>query len=86
MLDRGMVLAGSALTPIDCFRNVIELFDKDIAAASRVCSKTPAELMGLNKGEIAAGRDADLLILDRAFNIEYTIAGGKLLYQKAEQT
>ena len=86
MVDRNMGLAGSALTPIDNFRNVIELFGKDIRTASMVCSKNPAELMGLNKGEIAAGRDADLLILDHSFYIEYTIAGGNVLYQKAEQS
>ncbi len=82
MLDRNMELAGSALTPIDGFRNAVEMFKKDIATASRVCSKTPAELMGLNKGEIAAGRDGDVIIVDDRFEVLYTIVGGNVVYKK----
>ena len=81
MLDRGMVLAGSALTPVDCFRNAFELFRKDIATASIVCSRTPAELLGLNKGEIATGRDGDIIVLDSGFEVKYTIVGGKIVYK-----
>ncbi len=81
MLDRGMELAGSALTPIDSFRNVVGIFGKDLATASRVWSKSPAELLGLNKGEIAAGRDADLIAIDDDFTVRYTIAGGEIVYR-----
>jgi len=82
LIDRDMTLSGSALTPIDCFRNAIKLFHKDIATASRVCSKTQAELLGLNKGEISAGKDGDIIILDSEFDVEYTIVNGEVLYQK----
>jgi N-acetylglucosamine-6-phosphate deacetylase len=77
-----MTLAGSALTPIDGFRNAIHLFGKDMATASRVCSRTPACVMGLNKGEIAVGRDADFVILDPDLEVLYTIVGGRMVYQK----
>ena len=80
-VDRNMGLAGSALTPIDGFRNAIHLFHKDIATASRVWSKAPARVMGLNKGEIAVGRDGDLIVLDERLEILYTIVAGKVLYQ-----
>jgi len=80
MLDRNMELAGSALTPIDNFRNAVTLFGKDIAAASAVCSKTPAKLLGLNKGEIAVGRDGDVIVVDDEFRVLYTIVGGSVLY------
>ena len=80
MIDRGMALAGSALTPIDCFRNMIKLFNKDTATASIVCSRTPAKLMGLNKGEIAAGRDGDIIVLTSEFDVHFTIVGGKIVY------
>ncbi len=80
--DRDMVLIGSALTPIAAFRNVVRLFGKDIAAASKVCAATPARLMGLNKGEIAAGKDADLMVLDSELDLLYTICGGETTYQK----
>ena len=80
LIDRGMELAGSALTPIDLFRNAIRLFGKDMAAAARLCSRNPAILMSLNKGEIAVNRDADLAVLTPELELTYTIAGGKVLY------
>jgi N-acetylglucosamine-6-phosphate deacetylase len=79
--DRGLILAGSALTPIDSFRNVIRLFGKDLAAASRVWSANQARLLGLNKGQIAVGRDADLIALDRGLELLWTIAGGRVVYR-----
>ncbi|MDP2857059.1 MAG: amidohydrolase family protein [Bacillota bacterium] len=83
-VDRNMGLAGSALTPIDSFRNAIRLFHKDIATASHVWSRNPARLMGLNKGEIAPGRDADLIVLDQDLDLVYTIVAGEIAYQRAQ--
>jgi N-acetylglucosamine-6-phosphate deacetylase len=80
LVDRDMTLAGSALTPIDAFRNAVRLFGKDIATASRLCSKAPAQLMGLNKGEIAAGLDADLIVLDDELQLLCTISQGKIIH------
>jgi N-acetylglucosamine-6-phosphate deacetylase len=80
--ERDMILAGSALTPIDSFRNVIRLFHKDLATASRVWSANPARLLGLNKGEIAVGRDADLIVLDPELELLYTIAAGGIVYRR----
>lgn len=73
-------LMGSALTPIAAFRNAIRLFGLDIPVASRLCSRVPAQLMRLNKGEIAAGKDADLIVLDKKLDLRYTITGGEVLY------
>ena len=83
MVDRDMGLAGSALTPIDGFRNAIRLFNKNIGVASQICSGSPARLLGLNKGEIAPGRDADLIILDPDLELRYTIVAGQIAYQQA---
>jgi len=79
--DRGMELAGSALTPIDAFRNALRLFGQDPARACALCSRTPARLLGLNKGEIAPGRDADLVVLGPGLEVRCTIASGKVVYQ-----
>ena len=83
LVDRGLILAGSALAPLDAFRNAIGLFGQDIAAASRLCSGTQARLMGLNAGEIAVGRDADLLILDEELALQATLVAGQVLYTAA---
>jgi N-acetylglucosamine-6-phosphate deacetylase len=84
MVDRGLALAGSALTPIDGFRNAMRLFNKGMGVASRVWSRNPARLLGLNKGEIASGRDADLILLDENLELQYTIVAGQIVFQKTE--
>ena len=75
-----MGLAGSALTPIDAFRNAVQLFGKDLATASHLCSGTPARLLGLNKGEIAVGRDGDFTLLDSALELRYTVVAGQVIF------
>jgi len=82
MLDRDMELAASALTPLDGFHNAVRMFGKDIATASRVCSRTPARLLGLNKGEIAPGRDADIIIVDDNLDLRTTIVAGIVMFDK----
>lgn len=82
LVDRDMGLAGSALTPIDVFRNAVNLFGKDIAAASHACSLVQSRLLGLNKGEIGVGKDADLIILDRELDLVCTISAGRVIYQR----
>ncbi len=84
MVDRDLGLAGSALTPIDGFRNAIRRFNKSMGVASRVWSRNPAHLLGLNKGEIARGRDADLIVLDDSLILQYTIVAGQIVFQKTE--
>ncbi|MCA1808983.1 MAG: N-acetylglucosamine-6-phosphate deacetylase [Kiritimatiellia bacterium] len=75
------VLCGSALTPIACFRNAIRMFGRDMAAAARICAETPAQVLGLNKGRIEPGRDADMLVLSPEYDILYTIAAGRIVYR-----
>jgi len=75
-----MFLAGSALSPIDAFRNVVQLFGRDLAAAVQVCSATPARLLGLNKGELAAGRDGDLIVVGQDLGLRCVIAGGSVVH------
>ena len=46
-------------------------------------SLNPATTLGIQdkKGSIAAGKDADLVILDDQFNVKKTIIGGKIKYE-----
>jgi N-acetylglucosamine-6-phosphate deacetylase len=77
LIARGLVLAGSALTPLNCFQNAVQLFGKSLAVASRLCSANPARLLGLNAGEVALGRNADLVMLDADLNLKTTIVAGR---------
>lgn len=54
-------LAGSTSTLLHCVEKAIE-FGIPAADAYRMASRTPAELMGLNKGRVEVGFDADLIV------------------------
>ena len=43
-----------------------------------MASENPARLMGLNKGKIAVGYDADFLIVDEDFNLIRAISRGNI--------
>jgi N-acetylglucosamine-6-phosphate deacetylase len=83
LVERGMCLAGSALTPVDGLGNAVRLFGGDLATASRMASLTPARLLGLDAGEIAVGRRADLIILDRDLALQTTIVRGRVAWRRA---
>ncbi len=82
LVDRDLILAGSALTPIDGLRNVVQKFGRDLATASRLCSRTPARLLGLRTGEIAPGFDGDLILLDESLELVATVAAGQVVYRR----
>lgn len=86
--DRGVrrtsddALSGSALTHIQGFRNAVRKFGRSIAEASILCSRTPARVLGArNKGYLAAGMDADLILLGSNLELLATIVGGLVIYQ-----
>lgn len=86
--DRGVrrlsdgALSGSALTMLGAFRNAVLRFGCSIPQASALCSRTAANLLGLqSKGYLAPGMDADLIVLDENFNLKVTILGGEIVYR-----
>jgi N-acetylglucosamine-6-phosphate deacetylase len=75
-------LSGSALTHIRCLRNAVNKFGRSLAEASILCSRTPAAVLGIpTKGALAAGMDADMIILTEDLALVATIAGGQMLYR-----
>jgi N-acetylglucosamine-6-phosphate deacetylase len=84
--DRGIrrksdgVLTGSAITAITAFRNAVMKFGRSIAEASQLCSGNPARLLGFKKkGFLAAGMDADIILLDRDLRLVETLVQGMAL-------
>jgi N-acetylglucosamine-6-phosphate deacetylase len=74
------VLTGSAITAITAFRNAVRMFGRSIPEASQLCSANPARLLGLKKkGALAAGMDADVILLDRDLRLVKTLVQGKAL-------
>ena len=64
--DEAGTLAGSALDMASAVRNAVRLLGLDLADASRMASRNPAEFLGLDHelGRIARGCFADLVLLD----------------------
>lgn len=65
-------LSGSTVTLHDCVRRAIS-FGIPKAEALRMASETPAAYLGVPKGKVAVGYDADLLVVDEDLNILETI-------------
>ncbi len=73
-------LAGSVLTMDQAFRNCVEKLGADIVLASQLCSGHVCEHLGLNdRGRIARGLRADLLVLDRQLRVQEVWIAGKVV-------
>ena len=79
------VIAGSALTMIDGVKNLTS-FGLTLDQAIQAASTNPAKIMRREHlGLIAPGYDADMVVFDKDFNIQYTIINGKFLKQGKKQ-
>lgn len=70
-------LAGGSSALLECVKTAVG-FGIDFYEAVKMASQTPAKLLGLNKGKIEIGYDADLIILNDDFSVSKTIIGGKI--------
>jgi N-acetylglucosamine-6-phosphate deacetylase len=69
-------LAGSCLTMDQALRNLVSI-GLDLADAARRLSTYPAEMLGLiDRGQIALGKHADIVVLDRKLNIKAVYVEG----------
>ncbi len=71
-------IAGSCATLLDCVKKAIE-FGIPENDAFRMASQTPAEMLGVNKGVVAVGKDADLIILDDNLDVVAVTVGGEFI-------
>ncbi len=74
-------LAGSTLRMPQAIKNMVSFSGCTLAEAIQMASSYPASCIGLGdkKGKIAAGFDADLVVLDADFNVELTMRGGAVI-------
>ena len=72
-------IAGSTLTMDAAVRHAVEFLDLPVPEAIAMASGNPARLLGIGgrKGAIAAGMDADLVILDDGLRCRATIVAGE---------
>jgi N-acetylglucosamine-6-phosphate deacetylase len=51
--------------------------------AVKMATETPADVLGLrSKGRIAPGADADLVLLDDTFDVQWTMIEGRIVYRR----
>jgi N-acetylglucosamine-6-phosphate deacetylase len=75
-------LAGSLLTMDQAIRNLVAWDVASPAQAIQMATQTPAEVLGLSdRGRIAPGAVADLVLLDERLNVETTIVRGGAAYE-----
>lgn len=78
-------LAGSTLTMDRAFRNLATMFGRHVVDAAVLCSTTPARELGLGDlGIIADGYRADLVVLDRSFNVLHTLVDGRVVFSRRD--
>ncbi len=78
LMDR-QSFAGSTATADRLYKTMASAIGKDMIALSKMASLTPAKAMGwTDRGEIAKGKRADMLLMNENFEIEKIIFGGNI--------
>lgn len=73
-------IAGSILTYIQAFKNIMEFAGASVEEAVKMTSGNQAKEFGLkSKGAIEAGKDADMVLLNDEFDLQQTISYGDLV-------
>ncbi len=83
-------LAGSVLTLNKAVKNVFQWFSSipfaniSLREAFLMASLNPATAMGIadSKGQIAIGKDADIILVDEHFDVTLTMVEGRTVYSK----
>ncbi|HVA92227.1 MAG TPA: N-acetylglucosamine-6-phosphate deacetylase [Chloroflexota bacterium] len=76
-------LAGSGLSPIEALRRYIRFAGLSLHEALPAMTSTPARLLGLQdeRGSIAPGARADVVLLTPDHHVHTTIVGGQVVYR-----
>lgn len=76
--------AGSVATADRLVRTMITMAEVSLTDAVKMITATPARILGVadRKGELAVGKDADIILFDDDITIAMTIIKGKIVYQR----
>ncbi len=80
LLEDG-TLAGSVLKMNEALLNMRKHTSMTTVALVNSVTKTPAQKLGVSKGELREGYDADIVIFDENFSIISTIIAGEVKYK-----
>ena len=80
--------AGSVATTDRLVRTMVNIADIPLLEAVKMITTTPARILGVsgNKGALAVGRDADIVIFDSDIQVTMTMINGRTVYEHAAQS
>jgi N-acetylglucosamine-6-phosphate deacetylase len=76
-------LAGSTLTLNYAVKNIVEQTGAKLTDAVRMASLNGSKVIDASRGILASGKIADIVVMDKYYDVELTIIGGKIRYQKS---
>ena len=71
--------AGSVATADRLIRVMTKECGYDVAFAVKMMTEVPAKILKLNKGVLAVGKDADIIVFDNNINVETIFVGGNIV-------
>ena len=76
--------AGSVATADRLIRTMLEMAEVPLIECIRMISETPARIMNIQdkKGNLAPGKDADIVIFNAQIEVQQTFVMGKSIFQK----
>ena len=82
LADRS-AFAGSVATMNKVVRNLVQLANAPLIDAVKMATWTPARMMGISheRGLLAPGMKADLVVFDKDFKVKMTIVEGETVYR-----
>jgi len=78
-------LAGSTLTLNKAVKNLLDTTEVKITDAFRMSSLNGSKVINAGRGILAAGKIADIVVLNENFDVEMTLISGKIKYRKSVQ-
>ncbi|WP_309495340.1 N-acetylglucosamine-6-phosphate deacetylase [Sulfurovum sp.] len=79
-------LAGSVLKMNEALSNMKKCTSMSLVEIVNSATKIPAAKLGVNKGQLKEGYDADIVIFDENFSIISTIVSGEVKYKRASNS
>jgi len=79
-------LAGSSLTMIGALKNAVKSANLSLQEALATITLNPAKLLDIEKtkGSIAAGKDADITVFSKEFDVKMTMIRGRIAFIKGK--
>ncbi len=76
-------LIGSTMSLCNIARNFMTFAGVGLKEAIDTVTINPARILGIDsiKGSLESGKEADIVLIDRLFNVQYTIIDGKTVYK-----